>query len=968
VTGETTTASADTAGPRTLQPRGRPTESVAPGTVIGRFIVHRTLGVGSTGVVYAAHDPELDRTIALKVLRRELADRVDARVRFLREAQALARLSHPNVISVYDVGADEHHTFIAMEYIHGQIFADWIATSVRSWRQIVAVLVKAGRGLAAAHAAGLIHRDFKPANLLVAADGRVMVTDFGLARAVAEADADAGVPVESRSSAFARSITRTGAVQGTPAYMAPEQHRSEASDARADQFSFCVTLYEAVFREHPFRTRQSVAASSLTETDAAACVDHEPSPLAGPVPTDMRGVPGWLLRTTQRGLSRRPEDRYPSMDSLLAALTREPWLRRRRLRIGIAALGVALAVIGLAVGIASWSAPVQETCTGADEQLAGVWNATVAGELRLAFLATGRSHAAASAAGVADRLDGYGRDWVAMHRAACRATARGEQSPDLLDRRMACLGRHLAQVGVLLDLFRRSADGQLVDRALGMVATLESLQACADAVALLAGGVRPTDPVRRLREVALQHQIDRAELERQAGRPAAAADAARAVLAAERTLDHAPVAAQARRVLGRSLEDQGRPSEAREALGLAQRFAERAGDTRLAADLLIELVAVVGTREKRSAEGHVLGQLAEATLERPELRGDQAMRARLLVALGSVANEERDDQRAVDLLREALAIRLRILPEMSVEVADAEHNLGIALSNTARNDEARAHYLKALSIRRRVLGDHHPLVASVETCLGVLYMEQSGDVSEARVHFLAALAILRLVPEYRNYPAVLSNLGTLENAVGNYDLARQYHEAALAVRVRQLGPDHLEVAESQHGLAIVFSNLGDFAQAKLHRRRAIAIYEHHGNTSHPWYGILLAAEGDDLLRLGRGAEALGYLERAFRVLSPRFADSATMGEVLALKGLALANLGRLRDGRADLERALELMPPGSRDRARAGFALARILEPRAPTTPRARALAQEALAIYTSTHAAQERSDVMAYLARAAAR
>ncbi len=247
-----------------------PDEILGPGDLVGRFIVHRILGMGGAGVVYAAHDPELDRTIALKILRRELTERGDARARFLREAQALARLSHPNVISVYDVGAAEGRVFIAMEYIHGQTFADWVARSDPSWLEIVAVLVKAGRGLSAAHAAGLIHRDFKPANLLVGVDGRVVVTDFGLARAVMEADAEADSSAARalpRSSAFADSITRTGATQGTPAYMAPEQHQGQPADARADQFSFCVTLHEALYREHPFLPLSSSLSESVARAD-----------------------------------------------------------------------------------------------------------------------------------------------------------------------------------------------------------------------------------------------------------------------------------------------------------------------------------------------------------------------------------------------------------------------------------------------------------------------------------------------------------------------------------------------------------------------------------------------------------------------------------------------------------------------------------------------------------------------------
>jgi tRNA A-37 threonylcarbamoyl transferase component Bud32 len=214
-------------------------ESLEPGMSIGRYVVVKAVGAGAMGSVYAAYDPDLDRRVALKLLRSR-SDSEELRSRLLREAKAMARLSHPSVITVHDVGEYSNRLFIAMEFIEGGTLRDWLARNGPKWREALQILVRAGRGLAAAHAAGLVHRDFKPDNVLVGHDGRVRVTDFGLARGIGEDD------VEPPSGATAHdpldaTITRTGALVGTPAYMAPERFGGAAADARADMFSFCVT-------------------------------------------------------------------------------------------------------------------------------------------------------------------------------------------------------------------------------------------------------------------------------------------------------------------------------------------------------------------------------------------------------------------------------------------------------------------------------------------------------------------------------------------------------------------------------------------------------------------------------------------------------------------------------------------------------------------------------------------------------
>jgi eukaryotic-like serine/threonine-protein kinase len=945
-------------------------DAMAPGTRVGRFIVQSPLGIGGMGVVHAADDPVLGRKVALKLIH---ADRGEGpasdewRARLLREARAIARLSHPNVIAVHDIGLHGDQPFVAMELVEGSTLRSWLAASPRSWRDIVAVFIAAGRGLLAAHRAGLVHRDFKPDNVLIGHDGRIRVTDFGLAcplpgvdrdrsdGPVPEQPAETGALVPCVEDHQGR-LTRTGALLGTPGYIAPEVLCGGAADFASDQFSFCVALHEALFRERPLLP----ASSMPVRVEVPRAVQTSPGrrPTAR-VRGDVHAVPRWLQQTVQRGLSPRPADRFPSMESLLVALNRAP-IRRRWLQVGVAAAMVG--ALGAATTVVATGTSDPELCTGALEQVSGVWNPGMAARVHASFAATARPHAQPSADRVAERVTLYTDQWATMHRSACLATARGEQSPDLLDRRVSCLGRRLDQVAALLDLFVRRADGNLVDRAIDLVGKLEPLSTCADAALQLSRMPLPVDPVQRARVAELERHVDRAELERRAGRAQAAADAARVVLQAQRDLDHAPLAAQAEGVLGRSLEDLGRMAEAREALGRAQRMAQRTGDARLAVNLMLELLFVVGARQEHYGEAKLLAELVEGALERPELRGDETLRARLLAVLGTVASRERRGDRAVELHREVLAIRRRILPAISEEVASAEESLGVALRERTLHSEARLHYFEALAIRRQLFGDRHPLVAGTYSNLGVTYLED-GNPAEARPHMLAALAIIEPIPEHRIYHHVLGNLGELERMVGDHEQARRYHEAALAVRLRQLGPDHPNVGISLGALGDVLRELGDLREALAFHRRALAVFEKSG-LDHPQYAAGLSDVGEDLRQLGRAAESLDHQERALKIFQAR--SPYRGADVVLYQGLALLDLGRLREASSVLTRAYQRSSPGGAKRATAAFALARALAPRRPTSQRARELAHEALTIFTARPAARERAQVAAYLNRAA--
>ncbi|NVB41252.1 protein kinase [Pseudenhygromyxa sp. WMMC2535] len=296
---------------------------------VGRYAIVRKLGAGGMGVVYVAYDERLDRRVALKLLRSDMSS-PKAMARLEREAQAMARLSHPNVLTIHEVGTHADQVFMAMEFVEGLDLRDWLTAEARPWRAVVEHFIQAGEGLAAAHAAGVVHRDFKPDNVLVGGDGRVRVADFGLAHSFgAPREADEG-----SAPANEPGLTWTGSVAGTPAYMPPEQYLGGRSDARSDQFSFCVALWEGLYGQRPFLSRNLVG---LADAIMAGEIDE---------PSDDRGVPPWLRAAVLRGLARDPDQRWPSMRALLDALGDDP--RRRWRRFGVA-LGVGLGSLALLV-------------------------------------------------------------------------------------------------------------------------------------------------------------------------------------------------------------------------------------------------------------------------------------------------------------------------------------------------------------------------------------------------------------------------------------------------------------------------------------------------------------------------------------------------------------------------------------------------------------------------------------------
>ncbi|MCH9686827.1 MAG: serine/threonine protein kinase, partial [Deltaproteobacteria bacterium] len=408
-----------------------------PGATVGRYLILDLLGSGGMSVVYGAYDPQLDRRVALKLMRttQDGRDQQHVRDRLLREAQSLARLAHPNVVTVHDVGTVADQVFVAMEYVEGQTLTDWLEPA-RTPTEVVEVMRAAGRGLAAAHEGGLVHRDFKPDNVMIDGQGRVRVMDFGLAAPsgspssdVVAIDLDSDVlgphtavsgDASFSGDALGTPLTMTGAVMGTPAYMAPEQHSGGRTGPATDQFSFCVTLHEALFGERLF--------DGETRADLRNNVLHgrRREPPRG------RRIARRLRRTIERGLSTHPMDRWPSMSALLGQLDGVAWFRRPRSII------VAASVVGL--GFIGVSSVRPGAATGDDRceptlSLDGVWDADERAALgqRLRGGSTGWMSDAWPP--LAARLDVAAERWTAARDQICAGAA------PLDPRRVGCLRR-----------------------------------------------------------------------------------------------------------------------------------------------------------------------------------------------------------------------------------------------------------------------------------------------------------------------------------------------------------------------------------------------------------------------------------------------------------------------------------------------------------------------------------------------
>jgi len=855
---------------------------------IGRFIVLRELGRGGTGVVYAAFDEQLDRKVAVKLLHSETREDI-ARARLMREAQAMARVSHANIVGVHEVGTFGRQVYVAMEFVHGMTLHTWLKRQRRSFAEIAAMFVQAGAGLAAAHEAGLVHRDFKPANVMVGSDGRARVLDFGLARAELEPGPAPGLgdmrPAEEHASAVANlrsldaSITVTGVMLGTPAYMSPEQFLGGRVDARADQFAFCVALFEAAYRERPFK------GDTLAELMTSVLSGHVRD-LPAPA-----GVPRAVRALLLRGLARDPAARWPNMRPLLAELAQ--FARPPARRTWAVAAGVAAALLGGGAGMAYQTGLFDEACSGADARLSTVWNDEVRTHMADVARSSGVAQAEAAWSRAAGAFDVYGAQWTRAYGEACR-----QESAEQLDLRMTCLAERRDRLAAAIDMFEHP-DDQLVARADELTASLPRIDACSDEKYLRAK-VRPPEngEVHDL-VTAARSELGRAETSELGGRFADALAVLQAADAGAVKAGYQPLQAELAFRRGSVHENDGAYHQARAAFEDAFFHAVASGHQEVAIDAATRLAYVVGRRLNDAFASRDWLQHAEIYAAR---LGDPIRRARALTIRGAIANLAGEHNESRKALTEAMRLYHEAGDETSIDFARALRFYGDYLANTAEYKAGIRMQERALAVMRAKLGMQHPDVAMIHNSLG-LVLRMDGQYERALQVFQEALDAAVDIENQRNhiYMTLWANTAFTHEAMKHPELSERPIREAIAVLERSSERLLGDTYDMHNYLAMLLRNLKRPVEAEAELTATLARAEKSWGTSDPRLsqGLLNLAELNVLE--GRAAPAVVQAERA---LALTLRDPNPANEHWHY--YARWHLARALAGTGEVTRALEL--------------------------------------------------------------
>jgi tetratricopeptide (TPR) repeat protein/predicted Ser/Thr protein kinase len=858
---------------------------------IGRFVVLSTLGRGGMGTVFKAYDESLDRAVAIKLLHSSTSEHHAQRLK--REAQALAKLSHPNVVHVYEVGKANERWFIAMELVRGQTLREW-STGEHGWRERVSTYLHAGAGLAAAHAAGLVHRDFKPDNCIIDEQGRARVLDFGLAREAVRSSEKSSRPNEESSEPEGANepLTQTGAVLGTLAYMPLEQLEGRPADARSDQFSFCVSLYEALYGERPFAGR----------TPAELCENIEAGDMRE-VPKN-RKVPAWVQAVLVRGLSAAPEERFASMNALLAALAADPSRRNRR-RL---AVGVGVAVVALLAGsYAANHARRVQTCEDEAASVSDVWNDAARVRAEAGLIASGVSFAPSTWERVEPGLDRYAATWSEIRGSTCiAAEVEGTRSGDLAMRTSECLAEHRDALQVLVDVLA-DADTMVVSRAVLATAQLPRIEECMDDARLGRRMHLPEDPDMREQVSEVRRKLTRAHGLSDSGRYAEGLALAHEAESEAEGIGWAPLQAEALARVGHETSQLGRFKEAEEILERAVELALREGHEVLAIEALRGLARTTGIERARFERGLWWGKLGLALAV--QLGGDDDLRTAL--ALEGIANIHREVgsyRDAKQLQERAHAILEEMLGPDHPNVATSLHNLASIHGDLGAYSEAKALHENALAIRQQALGPDHPQIASSFFGLAIIH-SYLGEYTEDRALNERALVILEeaLGPKHPDIATGLNNLAIALRTQGAYKEAMASLERAISIEKEVFGPDHPSLATSLGNLAITHVTMGAYAEAKSLAERALAIREKALGSDHPNVSRSLVTLGNILRLTGSYAEAKAHYQRALVIEeNVRGPEHKAVSNILDNLAIIHGLMGEHGEAKALFERVLSL--------------------------------------------------------------
>jgi len=800
------------------------TTGPAPHAQVGRYVMIKELGAGGMGAVYAAYDPDLDRKVALKLLKRKPhGDEELARARLLREAQAMARVSHQNVIPVFDVGLWGDQVFLAMELIDGDTLEGWLKRAQRSWREVVEVFIAAGQGLVAAHQAGLVHRDFKPSNVMVGRNGRVCVTDFGIARQLgapaegAAAPAPEADPSERRM--LDKSLTQPGLAIGTPRFMSPEQLRGGEVDARSDQFSFCVSLYWALYGQHPFVEADLLDAAatqstvSATETLASRRAVRN---LPLPEPPRDRQVPAWVRQVLVRGLAVESQARFPTMAVLLEALSQERRRAKARRRTAIAAAAVASA--GLVGGVAYQQS---FACAGAARAMDEVWNPAARQRVEASLGERGGAFGKDAARRASEVLARYAEAWTRQRTEVCE-TARhpGSQTEELLSRRLGCLERRRRDLRAVVAMLAE-ADAKLAEKAVDAAHALPSLQECADLEALAEQPRLPEDPARRAELERLGGLLAEVKALADGGRIRPALEKAGQMESAVAAAGYAPLTAEWRFRRGAAEDQVGDSEAARRDLLQASMDAEAGHADRLMVAALAKLLFVEG-KLGRFDRADDWGGLAEAALRRigggePELEAD------LRVSQGVMETTRRRFDQAQGWLERAQSLQAA-LPPGHPKRARIAFLLGNVLLQ--RGERARAAELLEIALEQTqaAVGPLHPDMARRHLLVAVV-MRELGKPEQALEHARAAVDIRSQVLGKETEPTAesMDELGQCLLALKRYAEALEVYQAGLAIKQKALPPGDEQLQYTYDGVGQALLGLGRVKEAVVPLRQAVAI-------------------------------------------------------------------------------------------------------------------------------------------------
>jgi serine/threonine protein kinase/tetratricopeptide (TPR) repeat protein len=901
---------------------------LARGETIGRYVVLECLGGGGMGVIYSAWDPKLDRKLAIKVVRSRHGrmSSTRGRARLLREGQALARLRHPNVITVHDVGAHEGQEFVAMEFVEGRTLHDRLLHGTRPpVREIMDVFLQIGRGLAAAHRAGLVHRDVKPENVMIGADGRVLVLDFGIAREglgpdseiledpeldqdrdpepddePAQASEDASEPQAVPHEVVGDHtplvpLTRSGAIVGTPAYMSPEQHRGLEVDARSDQFSFCVAMWEALNGEKPYGegSRQKLLARMR---------------LGHVRPFRNRDVARRVSVALHRGLAWNPDDRHANMETLLEALNPRGRALEARLWWGLAVGSVAGMLIGIAATVMSLdedAVPTAEppSCASVGRELAEVWTPERSDELARAFEQTGLERASPSWVRAREHLDGWAARWIAARQQTCVAHfVDHRDSASIHDQRVACLeqqrGRFVELLGVL-----EQPDAPLIDGAVAAAVDLPAPEQCADAKHLRElqhAMPEPESAAARQRLAELRSELEQLELRAESGRWWEELEHSSQLVAAAREARHPPLLARALLVhviyVEHAYDGLYEFVEAEQLLLEAAGLAAIAGDPHTQTQALIEAARRIGASGRHEeAERWLAFAEAVASTTTTQVPWSVAIAdARAIIARASGRLEvAREDLRAAVTQLEHDGDPTLALPGILKHLALVDSKLG---------DQREAVQLlrRALVLDEQAYGPAHPRVAAIRHDLARV-LEQRGEQQAALGEYQRALSIYENIHgPGRETARVRIDLGMALARTGQCADAWQPLERAIVEARAYYSLESPLLASSLEGLA----RACDFSHpdAAMHAHEAVELRERMQGSRHPDFAEALGIEALSLVALEQPELALPKIELAIG-LRPNVEN----GFLLAAYGLTLAALGRDRAAREQLELARPLL-------------------------------------------------------------